>query len=80
MLTTIAAVVRTVRRLVRARMFSRSERLLLMTACINHGSDIRRTGNDPEPSFALARELAPQGWIDSTNKALTGSGGEGRDA
>lgn len=62
------------KRLVRAHLFSRTERMLLMTAALNHGSDIRRTGNDPEPSFALARELAPKGWLDSAN-----AGGEGRE-
>lgn len=51
-------------RAVRVRLYSRADRLLLMTAALNHGSDIRRTGNDPEPSFRLAQEFAPYDWKD----------------
>jgi len=49
---------------IRVRLFSQSERLLLMTAALNHGSDVRRTGNDPEPSFLLAEQFAPADWRD----------------
>ena len=44
----------------RAYLFSEAERMMLATACLNHGSDVRRTGNDPEASFRLARELMPK--------------------
>ena len=44
----------------RAYLFTETERLILATACLNHGSDVRRTGNDPEASFKLARELMPK--------------------
>lgn len=48
----------------RAGLFTKSERMLLMTAALNHGRDVRRAGHDPAPSFALAAELAPLGWLE----------------
>jgi hypothetical protein len=49
---------------IRARMFSRQERMILMTAALNHASDATRAGGDRRASIDLAKQLAPKGWLE----------------
>jgi len=41
--------------------------MILAFACANHGSDVKRAGEDPEPSYRLARELMPKETKENDN-------------
>ena len=49
---------------IRACMFTRTERMILMTAALNHASDATRAGGDRRASIDLAKQLAPKGWLE----------------
>ena len=51
----------------RAYLFTETERMILAFACANHGSDVKRAGEDPEPSYRLARELMPKETKENDN-------------